>query len=30
MQHYFKNHSFLKDYNEAVAEWKLQSPKHLK
>jgi acid phosphatase (class A) len=30
MQYYFKNDAFLKDYNAAVAEWKSQSPKHVK
>jgi acid phosphatase (class A) len=30
MQHYFKNETFVKDYNDAVAEWKSQSPKYLK
>jgi acid phosphatase (class A) len=30
MQHYFKNEAFLKDYNEAVAEWKTVSPKYVK
>lgn len=29
MQHYFKNDAFVKDYNEAVAEWKALSPKFL-
>jgi acid phosphatase (class A) len=30
LQHYFKNETFVRDYNEAVAEWKSQSSKHLK
>lgn len=30
MQYYFKNEAFLKDYNEAVAEWKAVSPKFIK
>lgn len=30
MQYYFKNEAFLKDYNEAVAEWKAVSPKYVK
>ena len=30
MQYYFKNETFIKDYNEAVAEWKAVSPKYMK
>jgi acid phosphatase (class A) len=30
MQYYFKNEAFLKDYDEAVAEWKMLSPEYLK
>jgi acid phosphatase (class A) len=30
MQLYFTNDAFVKDYNEAVAEWKSQSPKFIK
>lgn len=30
MQYYFKNEAFVKDYNEAVAEWKAVSPKFVK
>jgi acid phosphatase (class A) len=30
MQYYFKNEAFVKDYNEAVEEWKSQSPQYLK
>jgi acid phosphatase (class A) len=30
MQYYFKNEAFLKDYNEAVAEWKAISSKYVK
>lgn len=30
VQYYFKNDAFLKDYNEAVAEWKAVSPKYVK
>jgi acid phosphatase (class A) len=30
MQHYFNNDMFIKDYNEAVAEWKAVSPKFVK
>jgi acid phosphatase (class A) len=30
MQYYFKNDAFVKDYNEAVAEWKTVSPKYVK
>jgi acid phosphatase (class A) len=30
MQYYFKNDAFIKDYNEAVAEWKAVSPKYVK
>ena len=30
MQYYFKNDAFVKDYNEAVAEWKAVSPKYVK
>jgi acid phosphatase (class A) len=30
MQYYFKNDAFVKDYNEAVAEWKAVSPKYIK
>ncbi|RAW02089.1 phosphatase PAP2 family protein [Pseudochryseolinea flava] len=29
MQCYFKNENFLKDYREAVAEWKAVSPKYI-
>ena len=30
IQYYFKNEMFLKDYNDAVAEWKAVSPKYIK
>ena len=30
MQYYFKNDAFVKDYNEAVAEWKSNSTKFIK
>jgi acid phosphatase (class A) len=30
IQHYFKNEAFLRDYNEAVAEWKAVSSKYAK
>jgi acid phosphatase (class A) len=30
IQYYFKNASFIKDYKEAVAEWKAVSPKYIK
>jgi acid phosphatase (class A) len=30
IQHYFKNETFVRDYNDAVAEWKSLSPKYLK
>ena len=30
MQYYFDNDAFLKDYNEAAAEWKLNSAKFIK
>lgn len=30
MQYYFKNETFLKDYNEAVTEWKAVSHKYVK
>jgi acid phosphatase (class A) len=30
LQYYFKNEAFLKDYNEAVAEWKSVSAKYIR
>jgi acid phosphatase (class A) len=30
MQYYFKNDTFVKDYNEAVSEWEAVSPKYVK
>jgi acid phosphatase (class A) len=30
IQFYFKNEAFMKNYNEAVAEWRTVSPQYMK